>query len=562
MGKNCHSRHSEKSCKCVKSLCLRNKKNVICKPGTYRVVNSMKLLEGNTAILVLADNVHIDLCNNVLEGRGNDFNDQTIGIDFSGRSNVSVRNGIVQNFSTFGIFAQNVNEFVIENVKALNNGSPTISSPLNNAPCGGMYIGGTDDLGNGGTLSQNIRIKDVLCDQNYLWGITFPFCVNINVSDSNFVRTRDTSLFDAFAEAFNGGFFNLSPLPLASNYTFSNCKFNNAACTSQPYARYCDGFILGSYAFFESYPGDIIENITFADCEFNNNFCTDDSFEANGCALTNTKNANFMRCQANGNTCINENSTIIQGHSAGFISLISNKIRYEDCVANNQKSIGAQSLYAAGITNSNDRDVIAINVTTNGNYADIGSAYGWQTENIQGSSLQNGQIDNHQYQWIRCIANNNTSDNSNQPVAGFQLIGIDGALINECDASYNSFAGISVQQFPNDLSIMQNLIVKDTTLTANGCYGVDDIVNSNTHVFSNNIGLSNGGLNFNLQPLNVYLPNNTSVNEGSSPTCNPLTNNAMTLSIRSKSMNDPKKESTKLFDTSKLIETLKKQNKI
>lgn len=515
--------HKERKGKgCIKLLHLKNKTNIISEPGTYLVQNSMKLKKGTTAILVQSDNVHINLCDKVLKGRGNDFNDPTIGIDFSGHSNVSVSNGTVQDFSVFGIFAQTVNGIIIEDISALRNGSPSVVSPVNNVPCGGIFVGGTDDLGDGGTVTENVTIRRVLCDENFLWGITLPFCVNVSVTDSDFVRTHDTSLVDfggiSFAEAFNGGFWTLNGFPLASNYTFENCKFNNALATNRPETRYCDGFVIGSNVFFASFPGNILENITFIDCEFNGNLCTDNAVEANGCALIHTGNGAFIRCRANNNTCINEASTLTTGHAGGLLAYVSHGIVYQDCIASGQQSVGAQSLYASGIVLVNNSDVRAINTIASGNHADAGSAYGWQTENIQGSTLQNGQIDAHHYQWVSCVANNNTSDNVTQPVAGFQLIGIDGASINECEASENSFAGITVQEFVTDISTMQNLIVENTNLVANGCYGVDDSINSNTHVFVNNIGLSNNGLNFNLQPLNVAV-NNISLNEGLSPAC-------------------------------------------
>lgn len=517
----------EKECDkrgCIKLLHLKNKTNVISEPGTYLIQNSMKLLKGNTAILVLADNVHIDLCDKVLEGRGNDFSDPTTGIDFSGRSNVSVRNGTVQDFSAFGIFAQTVSGIIIEDISALRNGSPSVNTPATNMPCGGIFVGGTDDLGSGGTLAENVTIRRVLCDENYLWGIALPFCVNVAVSDSDFVRTRDTSLINfggiSFAEAFNGGFFTLNSTPVASNYNFVHCKFNNAAATSRPEARYCDGFVMASNAYFGGFTGDVVEDVTFIDTEFNGSLCTDNSAESNGCALANVRNAAFIRCSANDSVCINQTSTIVTGHAIGFENIDCHGVTHQDCFANNQQAIGAQATFASGIINSNGTDVRAVNTVANGNHADFGVAYGWQSENKQGFN-----IDNHRYQWVRCVANNNRSDVATQPAAGFQLVGIDDALISECEANENSFAGITVQEFVGDVSSMQNLIVENTSLVANDCYGVDDAVNSNTHLYISNIGLSNGGMNFNLQPLNVVFPfplNNISQNEGLSPACMPL----------------------------------------
>lgn len=516
-----HKRHSSsnrKECQkrtCVKLLRLKNKTNVISQPGTYQVQNSMKLLKGNTAILVLADNVHIDLCNKVLEGRGNNFADPTTGIDFSGRSNVSVRNGTVQGFSAFGIFAQTVNGIVIEDISALRNGSPDVFNPSDNVPAGGIFVGGTDDLGTGGTLSENVILRRVLCDENYLWGITLPFCSNVTVSDSEFVRTRDSSI-SGFAEAYNGGFFTVSATPLASNYTFVNCKFNDAAATSRPETRYCDGFVMGSFVLFAGFTGDVVQDVTFIDSEFNGNLSTGDAVEAFGCTLANVKNGSFIRCKANDNVCINQTSTVTTGHSSGYALYSCHGITHQDCFANNQQGLGAQVTFAAGITTVSGTDIRALNTIANGNHADFGAAYGWQTGNFDGSST-----DNHRFQWVRCVANNNRSEDSTQPAAGFQLVGIDDALVSECEANENSFAGISVQEFAGDTSVMQNLLVESTSLVANGCYGVDDGVNSDTHVYTNNIGLSNGGKNFTLQPLNVFFPNNISLNEGLSPACTP-----------------------------------------
>lgn len=557
--KTSHKRHSSshhKECHkrgCVKPLYLKNRTNVISKPGTYQVQNSMKLLKGNTAILVLADNVHIDLCNKVLEGRGNDFTDPTTGIDFSGRSNVSVRNGTVQGFSAFGIFAQTVNGIVIEDISALRNGSPDVFTPPNNVPAGGIFVGGTDDLGEGGTLSENVTLRRVLCDENYLWGVALPFCVNVTVSDSEFVRTRDSNI-SGFPEAFNGGFFTLSPTPLASNYTFVNCKFNDAAATSQPGARFCDGFAMFSFAEFAGFTGDIIEDVTCIDSEFNGNFSSGDAAEAFGCALGNVRNGTFIRCVANDNACINQSSTITTGHSSGYAFFSCHGITHQDCFANNQQGFGAQVTFAAGITTLSSSDIRAVNTIACGNHADFGAAYGWQTGNFDGTSP-----DNHRFQWVQCVANNNRSDDSTQRATGFQLVGIDDALVSECEANENSFAGITVQEFASDISLMQNLIVEYTSLVANGCYGVDDAVNSNTHLYIGNIGLSNGGLNFNLQPLNVFFPNNISLNEGLSPACTPLTSET-TRDV--KNARDHKKQAAETLGIPALLQKLASQGKV
>jgi hypothetical protein len=516
--------HKEKECNtCVKPLHLKNKTNIISEPGTYQVQNSMKLESGDTAILVQADDVHIDLCNKVLEGRGNDFTDPTTGIDFSGRSNVSVRNGTVQDFSTFGIFAQTVSDIIIEDISALRNGSPDVFNPPNFVPCGGILVGGTDDLGMGGTLSENVVVRRVLCDENFNWGITLPFCVNVTVSDSEFVRTRDTSFSQAafpFSEAYNGGYFTVSTAPLASNYTFVNTKFNSAAANTRPESRFCDGFIMASNGLFTGFQGDQIADVTFIDVEFNGNLSSGDAAEAFGCALAFVRNGTFTRCTASDNVCINQTSTVTTGHASGFALYSCHGITHQDCFANNQQGIGAQVTFAAGITTVSGSDIRAVNTIANGNHADFGAAYGWQTGNFDGSSP-----DNHRFQWVQCVGSNNRSDTSTQPAVGFQLVGIDDALVSECEANENSFAGITVQEFVNDTSIMQNLIVENTSLVANGCYGVDDAVNSDTHLYISNIGLSNGGMNFNLQPLNVVFPfplNNISQNEGLSPACTPL----------------------------------------
>ncbi len=533
-----HATARKKHCKkdaCPIPLYLRNGCNEISRPGHYQVKNSMRLDQGDVALKISADNVHIDLCKNVLEGRGNDKElGFTTGIKFiPGLKNVSVRNGTVQKFSLVGLEASNVEKILIEDFCALENGndnsdlqSPRFPGVSTIEQSAGIAIYGTSETEEiAGVASRAITLRRVLVDSNIGRGIFFAHCTNVVGTDIDALRTQaiasdflDLGVFlipGSLGCSISAG---PSAFPLSENFLFQNCRFNNSVANpieAPPGFQLVIPVSIGCQAFWSSlFAGDTtraFKGLTFIDCDFSNNLATGDTaYEAEGCSITSAENIAYFRCIGNNNRA--ESTIPGIGVAVGWSMYHCEGLLWQDCVADDNLGGGE---YAAGMRVRSCQDVRFERTTANNNRSLIGPSYGWETAEFgQGNPVLSTLT---RYQWVDCTANNNRSDDDTLEQVGWQLAGIDGALLENCQGSNNGVAGVSVIPNTEEGTQARNIIVQDSKFVNNGCFGISDISGANTNVYQGNIGLANGGLNFNLGA--GFSLDNISLAQGLDPDC-------------------------------------------
>ena len=193
------------------------------KEGVYYLSKNLehtkndKELEG---IMVEADNVTIDLSGFSLTGYGS--LDAYYGIYMNGRYNVEIKNGILKNWSSHGIYEANnvgISHRVI-NVRVVNNGGKGIfllgnnhtvkdSTVLNNGSHGvdvgtGSLVVGNATFNNGGSglfITTGCTVKDNTASLNQQDGISLG---GNNLVDGNTAFQNNQS---------GGGYSNISPCP-------------------------------------------------------------------------------------------------------------------------------------------------------------------------------------------------------------------------------------------------------------------------------------------------------------------------------------------------------------
>jgi len=188
------------------------------KEGVYYLSRNLEEKStGEGGITVEADNVTIDLSGFSLIGLGSGT---SVGIYMSGRSNVEIKNGIIQNFALHGIYeANNVgNSHRVINLRAVNNGGRGIylfgnnhlikDCTVSNNGSNGLDIGtgslvvGTTANNNGGSgiaITTGCTVKDNASSLNQQYGI---YLGGNNLVDGNTAYLNNLS---------GGGYSNISP---------------------------------------------------------------------------------------------------------------------------------------------------------------------------------------------------------------------------------------------------------------------------------------------------------------------------------------------------------------
>ena len=120
---------------------------VIAERGSYYLTADVQAATNRHGITVMADDVTIDLNGFSLIGAGKAVGSAGHGINALGRSNLTVRNGTIQQFREEGVYC--------------NNGSGLVAEALVVENCGGAGIHGYDD----------VVVRDCLCRENGSYGI-------------------------------------------------------------------------------------------------------------------------------------------------------------------------------------------------------------------------------------------------------------------------------------------------------------------------------------------------------------------------------------------------------
>lgn len=98
----------------------------ITNPGSYYLIAPLFGVGGSNGIIIAASDVKLDLNGFALNGVSNSYD----GVRVAGtRDNITIRNGVIRNWDTYGIMATNAHNSTLTDVKAFGNG------------WGGLYIG-------------------------------------------------------------------------------------------------------------------------------------------------------------------------------------------------------------------------------------------------------------------------------------------------------------------------------------------------------------------------------------------------------------------------------------
>ncbi len=202
----------------------------ISKSGAYYLSKNLEENKNDVGgITIEADNVTIDLSGFSLIGLGTGTTlEPTYGIYMNGRSNAEIKNGIIRNFKSHGIYESNNvgNSHRIINVRVINNGEKginllgnnhivkdcTVSSNGNHGldiGTGSLVISNTS-FNNGGSgfyITTGCSVKDNTSSLNQQYGI---FLGENNLVDGNTAFLNNLS---------GGGFSNMSSCP--------TCTFGN-----------------------------------------------------------------------------------------------------------------------------------------------------------------------------------------------------------------------------------------------------------------------------------------------------------------------------------------------
>ncbi|GAG85352.1 unnamed protein product, partial [marine sediment metagenome] len=208
-------------------ICKLTKTYVIDKPGKYKLCQDISFCpneEQKSAIFIDADNVTLDLCNNILS-QGNNIN-YTKGILVkTGHQNIEIHNGIVTKFSQIGIEVQGGQETIkLRSLVVTENGTgayPVV--PVGYAQFkknGGIWLGTTrtDEyilpspgfplllvdpfLGN----INNVYVENVKADKNRWVGINLGEGKNWKIYKSTGNEQFENTYTDFFIEDGPNGF--------------------------------------------------------------------------------------------------------------------------------------------------------------------------------------------------------------------------------------------------------------------------------------------------------------------------------------------------------------------
>ncbi|MBS0637574.1 MAG: hypothetical protein JSS12_08685, partial [Verrucomicrobia bacterium] len=264
---------------------------VISKPGKYCLSESIDwyptaqqpidYANPQAAILIDSDNVTLDLCGNTLSQNNQVVN--CVGVLIKvGCKNVTVVNGVIQNFSYLGLNVQGGNENIFL-------GSDDNKLIVQGCGYGNVYQGVSDDLSQpihpGGVLIgdsfffsgyhvlpvKTVRATNLLVQKNGNVGISvgvssdvvFTNCESSRNFDDRLNSPGGPTILIAFASA---SFESADPVP-SNSLTLENCHFDENIAAPAPGSAFASFFY--GVAITTNVEGIVIRN-----CTVNNNSAT------------------------------------------------------------------------------------------------------------------------------------------------------------------------------------------------------------------------------------------------------------------------------------------------
>lgn len=428
-------------------------------------------------IEINASNVTLDLCNRVITGSGGN---STSGIFVNTATNVTVRNGVIQDVLVTGVTVNGGStDLLFDNVS-------TVSCGIHGFQFGSeppiLALSNTDPI-------TNVRI--INC--------SVLFCSQL-FSTRNIAITYERMPLHRFTLTTFGGFYTFN----CSNLMFDHCMFNNNLCADvyglillqcsnctvlncQMNDNQADQFSAGLTMF------DAHDNY-FANCTFNSNF--GNGFTrftvggGTGVAMTDCTNNVFFNCQAASNA---------GESSVGFGSLGGANNYFDQCVATNNIGTTAES-YGFSFESEAGAQVTSCDAIGNlglfesaGFYAVTGTSNSFincqaidsqSTGTAAGFILRselNSRIEN-------CVMQDNTSTDSGAGISFGILLDADIAGLLPCAQCY----------------INHNSLSNNTGGFAS--FGIMDIaVNASTSFVASNFAFNNG-INYSVTYPSAMLP--------------------------------------------------------
>lgn len=308
---------------------------VINKPGKYRLTENIRFnpkKAGSVAILINADNVELDLCNNELTQANSVLNCFGIHVK-TGHTNVSITNGTVSNFTLNGIYVEGGSSNIFLGnedsnliVKGCGYGNKySFFDSINgvfHTSCG-ILLGEGGDMFTLGPI-KTVRAINVFAEENGFCGMSMGPFQDAVFTDCSFSRNIDGRL----------GYI----LPSDPTNTFYN-------------AVYAEGFIYQTAA-SGSFADYISNGATFINCHFDQNTAKNGPEQWNAGFLFN-RNFNGLKisqCTFNGNQGIAGRKIGLSGFgTAGAILGGGGSAVFEDSeFSGNLSEIFAEGLHYSG----------------------------------------------------------------------------------------------------------------------------------------------------------------------------------------------------------------------
>lgn len=171
---------------------------VIDTPGTYLITENVNLNPpvnkaqlASTAITIACDNVILDLNCYAVQQESDIFSGIGIKIASPGNmvlNNITIKNGVVGNFTSVGIYAHGVHNLLLQDLVVSNNG---MSGPFTDGELlpfvGGIAITGLNKTSSSAITISNIRaIHNGGCPDAPTYGAMFNNVVGVSIKDSQF----------------------------------------------------------------------------------------------------------------------------------------------------------------------------------------------------------------------------------------------------------------------------------------------------------------------------------------------------------------------------------------
>lgn len=147
--------------------------HVIDQPGSYYLTGPIQGEPGKSGIRVLVSDVSIDLNGFTLQGATGSLDGIDVGTIFAPLSNITVRNGSVQDWGQAGIDAEQASSVLIESITASNNGGDGIRAGASVNPPNGSVVRNTvasNNSGNGISIDNGV-VESCTANGNLFRGI-------------------------------------------------------------------------------------------------------------------------------------------------------------------------------------------------------------------------------------------------------------------------------------------------------------------------------------------------------------------------------------------------------